>query len=407
MKTVSDVIVVGGGPCGSFTALNLAKHGANVTVLEEHEEIGVPSHCAGHLSIEGLKRLGLFPLPSGIVENLFCGATFHSPNGKAFPVRFSSLVTCTVNRSFFDKHLALLAEKAGADYQLGSRVESLVIKDGFVKGVIVNRDGDIEEYVAKIIVDAEGISSRLLRQTGLSVLDRRWLVNGVEAEVENVRNVQSDNVEVFLGNDFAPGFYGWLIPKGDGEAKVGLGTRTGNPKELLQRLMSEHPTASKKLNKAIIKHMAFHPISLGGPIKDASSNGFLVIGDAASHVKSTTGGGIILGLTCSALAAEAALEALQKEDCSSTRLGSYDKSCRKALGFDAKIMFRMRKMLDALSDAQIEGVIDFCGRYGLDKVLLSVKDLDFQGRPILRILRNPRVLMALSYLFRVYLSANP
>ncbi len=407
MKTVSDVIVVGGGPCGSFAALNLARRGARVAVFEEHKEIGVPSHCAGHLSIEGLRRLGLYPLPSGIVENLFCGATFHSPHGRAFSVRFPRSVTCAVNRVLFDSHLAELAEKAGVDYQMGSRVESLVIRNGFVKGVVVNRNGDVEESAAKIVVDAEGVSSRLLRQTGLSALDRRWLVNGVEAEVENAKNVLSDTVEVFLGNDFAPGFYGWLIPKGAGEAKVGLGAKTGNPRELLQKLMFEHPTASKKLIKVIIKQMAFHPISLGGPIKESSSSGFLVVGDAASHVKPTTGGGIILGLTCAALAAEVAWEALQRGDYSSRFLHSYHKRCQDTLGIDARMMLRMRKMLDVLSDTRMDDIIGFCERFKLDKTLLDFGDLDFQGRSSLRILRNPRVLMALGYFFRVYLSANP
>jgi flavin-dependent dehydrogenase len=52
MNPNTDVAVVGGGPCGSFAALTAAKLGANVTVFEEHEEIGVPSHCAGHFSSE-------------------------------------------------------------------------------------------------------------------------------------------------------------------------------------------------------------------------------------------------------------------------------------------------------------------------------------------------------------------
>lgn len=45
-EVFSDVIVVGGGPCGSFVASNLAKLGFSVNVFEEHGETGIPSHCA-------------------------------------------------------------------------------------------------------------------------------------------------------------------------------------------------------------------------------------------------------------------------------------------------------------------------------------------------------------------------
>ena len=263
MKNVSDTIVIGGGPSGSFAALNLAKLGAKVTVFEEHGEIGVPSHCAGHLSIKGLEFLGLYPLPEKIVENTFCGVHFYSPKDKRFSVRFSAPVTCVVNRVLFDKHVAEMAEKAGVCYCLDSRVESLIVEDGFVKGVIINQSGkNKEEFLARIVVDAEGVSSRILRQAGLLGLDRNRLVSAVQAEVENVEGVEPDMVEVFLGKDYAPGFYAWLIPKHDGEAKVGLAAETGNPKELLQRLILKHPVASRKLGTAKILKAAFHPIPL-------------------------------------------------------------------------------------------------------------------------------------------------
>ncbi len=38
----SDVVVIGGGPVGSYAALNLAKLGVKVSVFEEHPEIGLP-----------------------------------------------------------------------------------------------------------------------------------------------------------------------------------------------------------------------------------------------------------------------------------------------------------------------------------------------------------------------------
>jgi digeranylgeranylglycerophospholipid reductase len=407
MKTVSDVIVVGGGPCGSFAALNLAKRGATVTVFEEHDKIGVPSHCAGHLSIEGLKRLGLYPLPSEIVENVFHEIRFHSPSDMTFAIRFSSPVTCAINRVLFDRYLAGLAEAAGVRYYVNSRVESLIIEDGFVKGVIVKRNESVEKVSAKIVVNAEGVSSRLLRQASLPMLSRRWLVNGAEAEVENVMSTEPSAVEVFLGDCYAPGFYAWLIPIRDGKAKVGLGAKTGNPRELLQRLMLEHPVASKKLKTARIKQIAFHPITLGGPIPKTYSNGFLAVGDVASHVKPTTGGGIVLGLTCAGVAAEVVSEALKRNDFSAECLSSYQRRCREVSGFDVKVMFRMRKLLDSMSDKQLDGATGFCTKTGLDKTLLKVKDIDFQGRSLLRILPSPRTLAALSYLFYIYLSANP
>jgi len=126
MENLQDVIVVGGGPVGSFTALKLAKLGAEVTVFEEHEMIGSPSHCAGHLSIRGLKNLKLYPLSEKIVENTYSQANFYSPTGFQFPVQLAKPVTCSVNRGAFDRHIADKAEAAGARYCLNSRVQSLL-----------------------------------------------------------------------------------------------------------------------------------------------------------------------------------------------------------------------------------------------------------------------------------------
>ena len=405
-ETFSDVIVVGGGPCGSFTALNLAKLGVNVSVFEEHSEIGVSSHCAGHLSIKGLKLLGLYPLSSEIVENTFCGAIFHSPNGKSFHVRFSSPVTCAVNRILFDKYIAEMAQDAGAHYFLNSQVESLVIENGFVKGVIVRRGKAEEKFSAKVVVDAEGISSRILRQTGLFVFNRHMVVKAVQGEVKNVKDMETDMVEVFLGKGYAPGLYAWLMPKRDGKAKVGLAAKTGNPKELLQRLMLKHPVASKKLRRARILQISFHSIPLGGPIPTTFSNGFLVVGDTASQVKPTTGGGVIFGMTCAKIVAGVAHEALRKKDFSSDFLCTYNKRCNKMLASDVKFMLRIRKIVDALPDEKLDDAIDFCTKIGLAKALQGFEDIDFQGSSLLRTLWNPRVPIALFYFLLSYLFAN-
>ncbi|MBM4401023.1 MAG: NAD(P)/FAD-dependent oxidoreductase [Crenarchaeota archaeon] len=408
MKDMPDAIVVGGGPVGSFAALNLAKLGVKVTVFEEHEAIGVPSHCAGHLSIRSLQNLGLYTLSGKIVENTFSQANVYSPTGFKFSVHLAKPVTCAVNRAAFDKHIADKAEAAGARYCLNSRVQSLLMENGVVKGVNVKHGDKSEEGVpAKIVVDAEGIASRFLRQTGLSGLNGERLVHAVEAEIENVRDMELDAVEVFLGKNYAPGFYAWLMPRLDGTAKVGLATNTGNPKEFLQRLMLKHPVASKQLANAKITRIAFHPITLGGLISKAYSDGFLAVGDVASQVKPTTGGGVVFGLTCARIAAEVAAEAVRRSDVSANFLALYQKRCTDALGFDFGVMLRVRRFLDSLSDEKVDAVLRFCVRIGLDKTLENVEEIDFQGQALLKILAKPAMFAALAYFLKRYLSANP
>jgi digeranylgeranylglycerophospholipid reductase len=408
MKPLLDAAVVGGGPAGSFAALHLAKLGASVTVFEEHNEIGVPSHCAGHLSIRSLRALGLYPLGGSIVENTFSQAKFYSPLGTELSIRLASPVTCAVNRALFDRHLAETAEAAGANYCLGSRVDSLLIEDGFVKSVTVKqKNGNRENVPAKLVVDAEGISSRLLKQAGLSAFKRKGLVYAVEAEVAGVQDMASDTVEVFFGKNYAPGFYGWLIPRLDGTAKVGLAVSAGNPKEFLRRLMHKHPVASKQLGKARITKLAFHSISLGGPIARSYANGFLAVGDSASQVKPTTGGGVVFGLTCAEIAAQVANEAIQRGDFSANCLQLYQKRCREAVGFDVNVMLRMRKFLNALSDRRLDSALRFCARMGVDKTLSEVEEIDFQGRTLLAVLKKPAMWSALAYFCILYLSANP
>ena len=393
---------------GCYAALNLAKLGVNVSVFEEHPEIGVPSHCAGHISIRSLRNIGLFGLPNGIVQNIFDTANFYSPQGTKFSIHLSQPVTCALDRARFDQFLAEKANAAGAEFVMNTRVQSLCKAEGYVKGVnILGNNGKQEQVSCKIVLDAEGVSSRLLRQAGLKALKPKGLVYAVEAEIDGVQDTEAHAVEVYFGSSYAPGFYGWLIPKPDGSAKLGLATNTGNPQEYLKRLMTKHPVASKQLKKAKITKIGYHAITLGGPIKQAYANGFLVSGDCASQVKPTTGGGVIFGLTCAKIASETVNQALQLGDISSNVLQLYQKRCSDLLSFDFQVMLRLRRFLDSLSDEKLGELLRFVAKLGVDRALSDVDEIDFQGKMMLTALRKPSMVAAIVYFALLYLSANP
>jgi digeranylgeranylglycerophospholipid reductase len=402
VKEKPDIIVVGGGPCGSYAAYTAAKLGAEVLVCEEHEEIGAPKHCAGHLSISSLRRLGL-RVPRATVENEIRGAVFCSPSGKQFVLRYRAPVTYVVDRELFDKHLAELAIKAGVQYRFKSGVKSLILDSGVVKGVALKGEERVE---ANVVVDAEGCSSKLLKKTGLDGLEGSMMVKGVQAEVDCVEDVEEDMVEVYFGRNVAPGFFAWIIPRKDGSAKVGLATESGDPKKCLRRFMEKHPVASEKLKKSRTTSISFHPIPLAGPIPKTYSDGFLVVGDAASQVKPTTGGGVIFGLTCASVAGEVAYEAVKMQDFSEAFLSRYQSRWKRLVGFDLAAMLRMRRMLNSLSDSRIDGMIDLCRKLGVDSVLERVGDLDFQGRTLTSMIKYPGTLAVISYFLFSWLTST-
>jgi digeranylgeranylglycerophospholipid reductase len=405
VKKMQDAVVVGGGPAGSFFAFELAKRGYEVKVFEEHKEIGRPAHCAGHLSIKSLSNLGLYPLPKGVVENTFSAANFYSPSGDKFSVNLSKPVTCAVNRTLFDQHLFEMAKTAGVKFQLDTRVEGLLIENSFVKGVKVKQShSEITQVPSRLVADGEGISSTLVKQAGLQPLRGTDLVLAVEAEVENVKGVDDHAVEVYLGKNYAPGFYAWLIPRLDGTAKVGLATKKGNPKAFLQELMRKHPVASKQLKNAKVTRSEFHAITLGGAIPKVYTNGFLAVGDCASQVKPTTGGGVIFSVTCAIIAAEVASKALKENNLSTNALKPYQKRFSKKIGFDMDVMLKARRTLNTFSDKKIDRAVQFANRVGLDKALRDVDEIDFQGRTLLTMLRKPAAYGALAYLIGLFLS---
>jgi len=387
----SDIVVVGGGPCGSFSAMAAARQGIDVTVIEEHKEIGTPAHCAGHISIHGLKTLDL-EIPSNMIENRISKARFYTPSGKELCIDCKRPVTYVINRILFDRYLAELSSQRGVSYLHGVDTRSLWIDSNRVKGVCVSGEKSWK-VGAKVVIDAEGASADLLRKASLPTPNRTTFVTGVQGYSATVSDVDLDSVEIYLGKGYAPGFFAWIIPRRDGSAKVGLATNRGNPRTLIEHFSRKHPTASKKIMQSL-SNISFHPIPLGGPPSRTYGNGLIVVGDAASQVKPTTGGGVVFGLTCSRIAGDTAAEAVLADDYSSEFLSRYQTLWRKRLGREFKIGRGTRRILSGLSDRAIDRIFSIGETFHVDDSLGDTSEIDFQGRILQSALMKPNVAFA-------------
>ena len=60
---IQDLIVIGGGPSGSFASIGFLKsnNNGNITIIDRSKP-GLPVHCSGLISVNGLKKLGLYKL---------------------------------------------------------------------------------------------------------------------------------------------------------------------------------------------------------------------------------------------------------------------------------------------------------------------------------------------------------
>ena len=386
-----DVAVVGCGVSGASSALAAAKDGVSVAIFEEHSNIGYPSHCSGHIGIESFKQYGL-SIPTNLIENEIKGAVLNAPSGERVVLRRSAPVTWVINRAKFDQYVASLAVKNGAILNLNSRIDDIGRSDHTMK--LRMRDGDVS---CRMVIDAGGCGAPISRLMNVFRQDVRKFVNSAQVYVENIEDIDPDFVELYFGQQFAPGFFGWIIPRRDGSAKVGLAAAArSNIRACLERFLKKHPVVSLKLKNAkYVTAPNFHPIPINGAIGRTYSDGILTVGDAASQVKPTTGGGIIFGLACGKLAGETAARAIHSGDTSSSFLKSYEDSWRRLLDFDLKAMSLLRRLIYGMPDRHLNRIFGMVKEFRTDEVLGRASDIDFQGRILLSLARDPRLLITL------------
>ncbi|MEM2123154.1 MAG: NAD(P)/FAD-dependent oxidoreductase, partial [Candidatus Bathyarchaeia archaeon] len=263
-----DVLVVGAGPAGSSAARAAALRGVEVALLEEHSRVGEPEHCAG-LIHEG--DLGIFGgYPEGFVEARVREVKLVIGLGVELWLKQDFTV---LNRKGFDEFLALEAEKAGAKLYRGWRAEGVerhLDKGGEQVKVKVGSGGGESFYLSsKVVVGADGFKCGVGRWFGVD--PRMELASCIQSWVRPNPLGSSRIMEVYIGREYAPGGYAWVVPSSDDMAKIGLGVRgSREPAVQYWRRFLE------KFKGLKVERVTGHCVPLSGPLERTYGEGFLL-----------------------------------------------------------------------------------------------------------------------------------
>src|SRR3989449_6030581 len=127
---MNDAIVVGAGPAGLYTALRATEGGLSVVVLEEHEELGVPTHCSGIVSGETNR---LYKVPDDVVLSRPSACLVISPGGRVAEVEDPGEEIAVLDRAAFDRALAASVLEAGGVVRTSARGDHAHKGDRFVE----------------------------------------------------------------------------------------------------------------------------------------------------------------------------------------------------------------------------------------------------------------------------------
>lgn len=385
-----DVIVIGGGPGGSTAAKTAAENGLDVLLVEKRQEIGTPVRCAEGVSKESLSEL--VDIDNKWIAAEVGGAKVISPDGTEINMTermAGNEVGYVLERKVFDRHLARLASKAGADV-IVKTTATCMERIGNELEVSFTKMGDEFSERAKIVIGADGVESRVGKWAGIDTTLKR-------DEVEVCAQYLMTNIDFdpyycyfWFGRELAPGGYAWLFPKGNSTANVGLGIlpklAEKSAKEYLDMLVKN------KFEDGEIIEVVAGGVPVKGAINTAVADNVMLVGDAARHADPITGGGIINAMRGGSFAGSVAAGAVKSGNYSRRTLEQYDDLWKNDFGKNLNRNKALQKKLINLDDKNLNMLAHSISGYDLEE--FSVKKIVTE-----LIRKNPKLMWDLRKLF--------
>jgi len=340
LKIKMEIVIVGAGPIGCYTAQLLKKCRINsFRIIEEHDEVGRPVRCAGIVG-KPVFEDSLIPLSRDSILNQINGALFFY-KGNSFKIERSG-VALVIDREKFDKELS-----RGLEVEYGRRLLGIEEEqDERSRYRLKTNQGDIW---ADMVIGADGPQSRV-RKFIDSKGNKSKVGDGSDGtcpgsgesnfykgvqyriKLEN-KDFSREMTRVYMRERVS--FFVWIIPEGDGIIRLGVIAENGRRE--LERVIEE-----EGIKGEIIDRLAgIIPIGLCQSVYRKVT----VVGDAARQVKPLTGGGIYYGMK----AAEILIECIQEGT-----LAEYDKRWKSKFGREIKFGLWARKVYERLNKVEYE-----------------------------------------------------
>ena len=299
----ADLLVVGASFAGVACAIQAARAGLRVILIERKTDAGEKLHTTGIVVKEAadeLERIGHFP-PELIrpirgvrlYGSRLASVALDSPG-------YFFLATDTPNLM---RWLIEQATQAGVEVRLGTLFTGARREAG---GFAVDDIGR-----ARFIVGADGPRSKVARTFELGV--NREFLFGVEVELSGVALPEPERLHCFLDRRLARGYIGWAF-NGVGVTQIGLAARqrrageTADVEAFLAKLAQVFDLGSMNV---VARRAGLIPV--GGPVDPIDGDRVLLIGDAAGLVSPLTAGGIHTALESGRAAALAIAAALARD----------------------------------------------------------------------------------------------
>ena len=354
------ITIVGAGPAGSYLAYLLAKKGKAVTIIEEHKKIGRPVQCTGIVtsSIEKFVKLR-----KEVIANRLNKVIVISKNNK-IEANTDEIV---LRRDKFDEYIANMAADRGVKLLPNHQFlnfngkNSLKIRD--------KKNNKLKEIRSDIIIGADGSSSSVAKASGLA--NKKFYI-GMQAKVK--LKIEPDVFETHFGNDF-PNFFGWVVPESEDTVRLGLAAFK-NAKDYFYKFLKQ------RTRKKEVLCWQSGIIPVYNPKQIIQKGNIYLIGDAASQVKATTGGGIMPSLKAAHTLCDCIIN---NKD--------YNKEFKKQSGKELLLHLKIRNMLNKFSDKDYDYLLKLMSQEKV-KEILKKYDRDAPIPLVLNLLlKEPRFLL--------------